>query len=81
MTEESMELYNCIIMGLLTWVIFTLARVDSKMPVVISCDCFNDLSHDEMKQLKEVYLLSKQEQVKEEVKEQEEDCVSVEKED
>mgnify|MGYP003645750616 FL=1 len=47
------------------------------MPVVISCDCFNDLSHDEMKQLKEAYLLSKQEQSKE----QEEDGVSVEKED
>ena len=76
-----MELYNCIIMGLLTWVIFTLARVDSKMPVVISCDCFNDLSHDEMKQLKEVYLLSKQNQVKEDEEVKEEDGVSVEKED
>ena len=76
-----MELYNCIIMGLLTWVIFTLARVDSKMPVVISCDCFNDLSHDEMRQLKEVYLLSKQNQVKEDEEVKEEDGVSVEKED
>lgn len=74
------DLFAPLVLGLLTWVIFTLARVDSKMPVVISCDCFNDLSHDEMKQLKEVYLLSKQEQVKEEVKEQEDEVV-VEKED
>lgn len=71
------DLFAPLVLGLLTWVIFTLHCVNSKMPVVISCDCFNDLSHDEMKQLKEAYLLSKQEQSKE----QEEDGVSVEKED
>tara|TARA_R110001583_G_scaffold62170_5_gene183131 strand:- start:501 stop:722 length:222 start_codon:yes stop_codon:yes gene_type:complete len=71
------DLFAPLVLGLLTWVIFTLHLVNSKMPVVISCDCFNDLSHDEMKQLKEAYLLSKQEQSKE----QEEDGVSVEKED
>jgi len=71
------DLFAPLVLGLLTWVIFTLHLVNSKMPVVISCDCFNDLSHDEMKQLKEAYLLSKQEQLKE----QEEDGVSVEKED
>tara|TARA_R110000765_G_scaffold42309_2_gene89486 strand:- start:520 stop:741 length:222 start_codon:yes stop_codon:yes gene_type:complete len=71
------DLFAPLVLGLLTWVIFTLHVVNSKMPVVISCDCFNDLSHDEMKQLKEEYLLSKQEQLKE----QEEDGVSVEKED
>ena len=71
------DLFAPLVLGLLTWVIFTLHVVNSKMPVVISCDCFNDLSHDEMKQLKEEYLLSKQEQLKE----QEEDGVSVDKED
>ena len=65
------DLFAPLVLGLLTWV------VNSKMPVVISCDCFNDLSHDEMKQLKEEYLLSKQEKLKE----QEEDGVSVDKED
>ena len=74
------DLFAPLVLGLLTWVIFTLHVVNSKMPMVISCDCFNDLSHDEMKQLKEVYLLSKQNQVKEEVKEQEDEVV-VEKED
>ena len=75
------DLFAPLVLGLLTWVIFTLHVVNSKMPMVISCDCFNDLSHDEMRQLKEVYLLSKQNQVKEDEEVKEEDGVSVEKED
>ena len=48
MDNESMELYEFIIMGLLSWVIFTLYKLNKKPPMVISCNCFNDLSHDEM---------------------------------
>ena len=78
--NESMELYEFIIMGLLSWVIFTLYKLNKKPPMVISCNCFNDLSHDEMVEVKKMYCEMKQEQQKHQVK-VEEDEVVVEKED
>ena len=35
---------NPLILGMLTWVIFTLYKLQSKPPMLISCNCFNDLS-------------------------------------
>ena len=72
---------NPLILGMLTWVIFTLYKLQSKPPMLISCNCFNDLSHDEMVKVKEMYCeLKKQHQESDEVKE-EEDGVEVTKED
>ena len=48
--------------------------------MLISCNCFNDLSHDEMVEVKKMYCEMKQEQQKHQVK-VEEDEVVVEKED
>ena len=75
---------NPLILGMLTWVIFTLYKLQSKPPMLISCNCFNDLSHDEMVEVKKMYCEMKQEQkehqVKDEVKE-EDDGIEVTKED
>jgi len=46
---------NPLILGMLTWVIFTLYKLQSKPPMLISCSCFNDVSHDDMVKVKEMY--------------------------
>tara|TARA_R110000824_G_scaffold302564_3_gene490336 strand:+ start:1682 stop:1945 length:264 start_codon:yes stop_codon:yes gene_type:complete len=46
---------NPLILGMLTWVIFTLYKLQSKPPMLISCGCFNDVSHDDMVKVKEMY--------------------------
>ena len=75
------DIFTPLILGMLTWVIFTLYKLQSKPPMLISCTCFNDLSHDEMVKVKEMYCeLKKQHQESDEVKE-EEDGVEVTKED
>ena len=71
---------NPLILGMLTWVIFTLYKLQSKPPMLISCNCFNDLSHDEMVKVKEMYCEMKQQHEETQVKEQEDEVV-VEKED
>jgi protein-tyrosine phosphatase len=76
-----MDFFEPLVLGFLTWVIFTVYQLNNKLPIVISCDCFNDLSHDEMLKLKEMYISSKESQKKDDIKEEESDGEKVEKED
>ena len=68
-----MDFFEPLVLGLLTWVIFTVYQLNN--------NCFNDLSHDEMLKLKQMYILSKESQKKDEIKEEESDGEKVEKED
>tara|TARA_R110002126_G_scaffold381_3_gene2556 strand:+ start:145 stop:396 length:252 start_codon:yes stop_codon:yes gene_type:complete len=75
---------NPLILGMLTWVIFTLYKLQSKPPMLISCSCFNDVSHDDMVKVKEMYceLKKRAEETADPDKEKEEDDgIEVKKED
>jgi hypothetical protein len=70
-----------VIIGMLSYIIFTLYKLDKKPPMMISCNCFNDLSHDEMVRVKQMYCEMRKEQSDKEEKDEEEDGVEVKKED
>lgn len=74
-----------IVLGL-SYVVFKLDELSRKPPVLIQCSCFNDIQHDEMVQVKEMYCRMKQEALatKEKEDEKEEDGAQkeqIEKED
>jgi len=84
------DLIDLIIEGIIVvgvaYVVFKLDELSRKPPVLIQCSCFNDIQHDEMVQVKEMYCRMKQEALaakeKEEgVEEKEEDGEKIEKED
>ena len=61
--DEIFELIASVLLGV---ILYKINEIYKRPPVLISCDCFNDVSHDEMKYIKELYLSKKKEEAEDE---------------
>jgi hypothetical protein len=53
--DELMVISQLILIGGLAYVLFCIRQLVLKPPLMIKCDCFNDMSHDDMVKIKEMY--------------------------
>jgi hypothetical protein len=53
--DELMVMSQLLLIGGLAYVLFCIRQLVVKPPLMIKCDCFNDMSHDDMVKIKEMY--------------------------
>jgi hypothetical protein len=66
--SELIVLTQLLVIGGLAYVLFCIHRLVEKPPLMIKCECFNDMSHDDMVKVKDMYksMLDQQQQSTEE---------------
>ena len=64
--------------GMLAWVLFKVQELWKKPPILIKCDCFRDIEHDEMVKVKEMYLAMRHQQEEKEKNEKDIDSLAKE---
>jgi hypothetical protein len=70
--EEYILMGQLLVIGGLGYVLFLIRQIAIKPPLQIRCECFNDMSHDDMVKVKELYktMLGQREEGGEETKEE-----------
>jgi hypothetical protein len=53
--SELIVMTQLLLIGGLAYVLFSIKQLVDKPPLMIKCECFNDLSHDDMVKVKEMY--------------------------
>jgi hypothetical protein len=53
--SEIILLTQLLLIGGLAYVLFSIRQLVEKPPLMIKCECFNDMSHDDMVKIKEMY--------------------------
>jgi hypothetical protein len=53
--NEIILLTQILLIGGLAYVLFSIRQLVMKPPLLIKCECFNDMSHDDMVKIKEMY--------------------------
>jgi hypothetical protein len=54
--DEIFELLVSILLGV---ILYKVNEIYKRPPVLISCECFNDICHDEMKEIRDLYMSKK----------------------
>jgi len=78
--DELMVISQLLLIGGLAYVLFCIHRLVVKPPIMIKCECFNDMSHDDMVKVKDMYK-SMLEQQQKSTEEQEKEVDNLNKED
>ena len=79
--DELMVISHLILIGGLAYVLFCIHRLVVKPPIMIKCECFNDMSHDDMVKVKDMYKSMLEQQKDKAFDEQEKDVDNLNKED
>ena len=82
--DELMVISQLLLIGGLAYVLFCIHRLAVKPPLMIKCECFNDMSHDDMIKVKDMYKSMLEKVIPEEEKstpEQEKEMDNLTKED
>ena len=82
--DELMVISQLLLIGGLAYVLFCIHRLVMKPPLMIKCECFNDMSHDDMIKVKDMYKSMLEKVIPEEEKstpEQEKEMDNLTKED
>jgi hypothetical protein len=53
--NELIVLSQLLLIGGLAYVLFSIRQLVEKPPLMIKCECFNDMSHDDMVKVKDMY--------------------------
>jgi hypothetical protein len=78
--DELIVLTQLLLIGGLAYVLFCINQLVLKPPIMIRCECFNDMSHDDMVKVKDMYK-SMLEQQQKSTSEQEKEVDNLNKED
>ena len=78
--NELIVLTQLLLIGGLGYVLFCIKQLVDKPPLMIKCECFNDMSHDDMVKVKDMYK-SMLEQQQKSTEEQEKEVDNLNKED
>lgn len=62
--SELIVMSQLLLIGGLAYVLFSIRQLVMKPPLLIKCDCFKDLAHDDMVKVKELYKTMCEEQHK-----------------
>jgi hypothetical protein len=81
--DELIVISQLLLIGGLTYVLFCINRLVEKPPLMIKCECFNDMSHDDMVKVKDMYksMLEQQQKQQKSTEEQEKEVDNLNKED
>jgi hypothetical protein len=82
--SELIILSQLLLIGGLCYVLFCIRQLVMKPPLMIKCECFNDMSHDDMLKVKDMYksMLEQQQPPQEKsTEEQEKEVDNLNKED